>query len=98
MAQLRLQPPEPFNFRNPDDWLRWKRHFKQFRIASGLTGDDAPKQVSTLLYCLGEQSKAVLDSTTDITEETTDRKDHGRKPQVASRKPQSLQLCKRLQA
>ena len=98
MAQLRLQPPEPFNFWNPDIWSRWKRHFEQFHVASGLTGDDTPKQVSTLLYCLGEQSKAVLDSTTDITEETTDRKDRGREPQVASRKPQSLQLRKRLQA
>lgn len=98
MAQLRLQPPEPFNFRNPDDWPRWKRHFEQFRVASGLTGDDTRKQVSTLLYCLREQSEAVLDSTTDITEETTDHKDRGRDPQVASRKPQSLQLRKRLQA
>ena len=37
MAQVRLEPPEPFNFRNPDDWQRWKRRFQQFREASGLS-------------------------------------------------------------
>ena len=67
MAQLRLQPPEPFNFRNPDDWPRWKRRFEQFRSASGLSEDAAKKQVNTLLYCLGEQAEAVLAST-NVTE------------------------------
>ena len=68
MAQLRLQPPDQFNFKNPDDWPRWKRHFQQYRVVSGLTGDDEAKQISTLLYCLGEQAEAVLGST-DITED-----------------------------
>ena len=30
MALLRLQPPEQFNFKNPDNWPRWKRRFQQF--------------------------------------------------------------------
>ena len=68
MAQLRLQPPELFNFRNPDDWPRWKRRFEQFRVASGLVDDDASKQISTLLYCIGEEAEAVLIST-NITED-----------------------------
>lgn len=72
MAQLRLAPPEPFNFRNPDDWSRWKRRFLQFRVASGLTGADNVQQVSTLMYCLGEEADAVLTST-NATED--DRKD-----------------------
>ena len=68
MAQLRLQPPEIFNFRNPDDWPRWKRRFELFRVASGLVNDDASKQISTLLYCIGEEAEAVLIST-NITED-----------------------------
>ena len=60
MAQLCLQPPEIFNFRNPDDWPRWKSRFEQFRVASGLVNDDASKQISTLLYCIGEEAEAVL--------------------------------------
>ena len=67
MAQLYLQPPELFNFRNPNDWPRWMRRFEQFRVASGLANDDASKQISTLLYCMGEKAEALLLST-NITE------------------------------
>ena len=63
MAQLNLKPPEQFNFRNPDEWPRWMRRFEQYRAASGLTDDSEGKQVSTLLYCLGEQAETVLTST-----------------------------------
>ena len=69
MAQLRLQPPEPFDFKTQDDWPRWKRRFQQFRVASGLIADDAAKQISALLYCLGEEAEAVLDSTNITAEE-----------------------------
>jgi len=34
----------------------------------GLAGNNAAKQISMLLYCLGEQSKAIFDLT-DITAE-----------------------------
>ena len=75
MAEIRLQPLETFNFRNPDDWPRWKSRFQQFREASGLPDASAGKQVSTLLYCLGEEAEAVL-SSTNPTED--DRKDYAR--------------------
>ena len=69
MAHLRLEPPAPFNFRNPDDWPRWKRRFEQFRIASALADDSDSKQVNTLLYCLGEEAESVLLSTNLTAEE-----------------------------
>ena len=62
MAQVRLQP-DPFNFKDPDDWLHWKWQFEQFRVASDLIEEGTEKQVSTLLYCLGEEADAVLAST-----------------------------------
>ena len=65
-----LQPPEPFNFRNPDDWPCWK---SRFRDASGLSIESSSKQVSTFLYCLGEEAESVLAST-GVT--TDDRKDY----------------------
>ena len=46
-AEIHLQPPEPFNFRNPDDWPCWKRRFQQFREASGLDKATETKQVNT---------------------------------------------------
>ena len=69
MANVRLQPPEPFNFKCPDEWPKWKRRFEQFHTASGLAADeDQTRQVSTLLYCLGGEADDVLTST-NITED-----------------------------
>ena len=63
MASLRLQPPDPLHFRSPDGWVKWKRRFEQYRIASGLATENDDRQVSTLLYCMGEEADAVLLST-----------------------------------
>ena len=63
MAEIRIQPPEAFDFKNPDDWSRWKSRFQQFRVASGLDEQSEAKQVSTLLYSLGEEAEDVLRST-----------------------------------
>lgn len=58
-----LQPPTQFRFDSPDEWPRWKRRFEQFRVASGLSEEGEERQVSTLLYCLGEEAEDVLTST-----------------------------------
>eukprot|EP00731_Ephydatia_muelleri_P004849 Em0002g1025a len=68
MAAIHLSPPEPFNFNKPDEWGRWKRRFDQYRVASGLSKEKDDRQVSTLLYCLGDQAEDVLAST-GISEE-----------------------------
>ena len=75
MAEIHLETPEPFNFRNPDEWQRWKRRFQQLQEASGLAEAAASKQASTLLYCIGEEVESVLAST-NATEE--DRRDYVR--------------------
>ena len=62
MASVRLQPPSPFDFKTPDEWPRWKRRFEQFRLASGLAGKSDDRQVSTLLYCMGEKAEDILTS------------------------------------
>ena len=64
-----LQTPAPFPFNSPDEWPKWKRRFEQYRIASGLAKEDDERQVSTLLYCLGEEADDVLTST-NITVES----------------------------
>ena len=43
MAQIHFQPPDPLDFKNPEDWPRWKQRFEQFRVASGLVDQDAKK-------------------------------------------------------
>ncbi len=64
MSSLQLRPPENFDFK----WPKWRRRFQQFRDASGLSAEDDTRQVSTLLYCLGEEANDVLAST-HISEE-----------------------------
>jgi len=71
---MNIDPPKPFNFKNLDDWLRWKKRFQQFREVSGLATGSESCQVSMLLYCLGEEADNVLAST-NITEEEYERFD-----------------------
>ena len=73
MAAIKLEPPGPFDIKQPEQWTRWKRRFEQYRIASGLDGEDQPRQVCVFLYCMGQDAEDVLTSTT-ITE--ANRKDY----------------------
>ena len=57
MATIQLQPPTSFDFKDPNSWPRWKRRFEQFRQASGLTAEDDAKQISYLMYCMGEDAE-----------------------------------------
>ena len=63
MASLNLQPPSALDLRTLDEWPHWKRRFEQFRIASGLSAEGGEKQVSELLYCMGEDMEETLRST-----------------------------------
>ena len=63
MTSLRLDPPASFDFTRPDEWPRWKRRFQQFQVASGLASESEERQVSTLLYCMGEAAEDTLSST-----------------------------------
>ena len=68
MAAIHFQPPDTFDFRKPDEWLRWRKCFEQFRVASGISAESEVHQINTLLYCLGEEAENVLTST-NITDE-----------------------------
>ena len=70
-ATVSLKPPGRFDFKRPDAWPRWKRRFEQYLTATGLDKEEDARKISTLLYCLGEESDDVLTST-NITE--ADRK------------------------
>ena len=75
VAQIHLEPPSQFNFHNPEEWRKWKKRFEQYRSASKLDEEPATRQVSTLLYCLGEEAEAVLESTNATVD---DKKNYGK--------------------
>ena len=66
---MNLQPPTPFLFANSEEWPKWKRRFEQYRQASGLAEKGEERQVSTLLYFLGEDAEEVLDTTRISTDD-----------------------------
>ena len=70
---VQLKPPLPFPFHQPDEWQKWKRRFEQFRQASGLSTETTQRQVSMLLYTMGEEAEDTLLST-KISE--SDQKDY----------------------
>ena len=68
-STVTLTPLQPFDFKRPDEWTRWKRHFKQFMSALGLDKEDELRQISMLLYCMGDEAEGVLAST-NISEDS----------------------------
>jgi len=62
-------------FSRPVEWQHWKRQFEQFRLASGLSAEEDPRQVSALLYCMGNEAEDMLAST-NISDD--DRKNYSR--------------------
>ena len=60
MASIHFEPSPVFDFKNPDEWPHWKRRFEQFCLASGSSKEEESRQVSSLLYCLGEEGEDVL--------------------------------------
>ena len=73
MGSVQLQPPKSFALKNPDSCPPWKKRFKQFCIASGLSETEEAQQISVLLYCIGQEAGCMLDSP-NIT--TSQRKIH----------------------
>ena len=56
-------PPQLFDFKKPNGWEKWKRRFELFLSVSRLDKEEETRKVSTLMYCLGEDTEGVLVST-----------------------------------
>ena len=63
MANISLEAPAHFNFSRPEDWTKWKRRFNQYCITSDLAEEGEVCQISTLLYCMGNDADTILTST-----------------------------------
>ena len=71
---VQLKPPSPFPFNRPDEWQKWRRRFEQFRETSGLSTESQQRQISTLLYTMGEEAEDTL----MLTKITDDEKDYAK--------------------
>ena len=68
METSEVLPPEPFNFQCPNDWTKWKRHFDHYLAVSGLQGKNEELQISSLIYCMGDEAEDIL-ATFELTDE-----------------------------
>ncbi|XP_061920402.1 uncharacterized protein K02A2.6-like [Entelurus aequoreus] len=59
-ATFNIQPPESFDFSNPQEWDKWIRRFERFRLASNLNASSEDNQVNTLIYCMGDEADDIL--------------------------------------
>jgi len=62
-ANVSLKASARFDFKLPDEWPQLRRRHQQYLTARGLDKEDDARKVSTLLYCLGEESDDVLTAT-----------------------------------
>ncbi len=62
MALFQIAPPSPFEFRNPESWVPWKKRFERFRIATKLEDGEGELQVNTLIYTMGGEAEEILTS------------------------------------
>lgn len=63
-----MKPPDQMDFLKPQEWCKWIRRFERYRLASGLSNCNDKQQVSTLIYCMGDEADdllAALDISTD---------------------------------
>ena len=56
------QLPEGFTFSKPKGWPNWIKRFERYRIALKLDLEDEERQVSSLLYAMGDEAEDILES------------------------------------
>lgn len=56
----KVNPPEGFDFRKPEEWEKWIKIFNRFRIASELHKKSEEIQVNSLIYAMGPSADDVL--------------------------------------
>ena len=46
--------------------MKWKKHFECFWLTFGLVTEDEARQVSALLYYMGDQAESVVQTYQDV--------------------------------
>lgn len=59
-SQFVFSPPTPFDFSQPATWERWIQRFQRYREVSSLSEQTQERQITTLIYCMGEDAEDIL--------------------------------------
>ena len=60
--RISIKPPDAFDTKQPALWPRWFRIFERYQVASGLSECSAARQISVLLYTLGQDGEDLLET------------------------------------
>lgn len=61
-SSARFEPPVNFDFSEPSKWPDWQQRFLRFRVLTKLDKESQEIQVSTLIYCLGNEAENIFKS------------------------------------
>ncbi len=73
-TQFVFAPPNQFDFKSPSSWEKWIQRFERYREVSGLADAISERQVTTLIYCMGEDAEDILNASKLTIEEQKDYK------------------------
>ncbi|XP_070385024.1 uncharacterized protein [Dermacentor albipictus] len=59
---VNFQPPAPFGFANPPTWATWLSRYEDYAAVSGLTRASEDMQVRSQLYCMGPETRPLLET------------------------------------
>ncbi|XP_077553293.1 uncharacterized protein LOC144168100 [Haemaphysalis longicornis] len=59
---ISLRQPDAFDFNNAASWPTWKTRYEDYAAVSGVCHASAEVQVRSLLYCMGPESRHLLDT------------------------------------
>lgn len=59
---ISLRHPDAFDFTNAASWPTWKTRYEDYAVVSGVCHASAEVQVRSLLYCMGPESRPLLDT------------------------------------
>ena len=64
VMMARFVPPEQFDFSRPNTWPVWRQCFVRYADVTTLSEKSGSVQVSTLIYCMGQEAETVFNAFT----------------------------------
>lgn len=59
-APIRVNPPGPFNFNQPEEWPVWAKRFERYLSISNLDAKPNKEKIDLFCYCAGDKAEEIL--------------------------------------
>ncbi|UYV68487.1 hypothetical protein LAZ67_5004459, partial [Cordylochernes scorpioides] len=55
-----IQPPETFDFSNPNEWPKWRKRFERYLVVSGMKKKEEAYKIDLLMYLIGDRADDIF--------------------------------------